>query len=623
MEINGFEIEEYNIHRIKQGVTASTCPKCSENRTPKNRNQKCMSVNWRAGIGHCNHCGEKVQLHTYKKKSEMKNYVLPTPRPKYSEAEATPSIPTALIKYAATRGVSDEALVKTEIKVSEQWMPKAQTRIPVIEFPYYVNGILTNIKFRGKDKDFRFEKDCELVLFNLDNVMHEPYAVIVEGEWDAISYVEAGVDYVVSVPNGFTMPRPDGSSSINMSYLDSAYTYFENKERIYLAVDNDEPGNHGRKELIRRFGAERCYNVDFLDCKDANEYLVKYGKEALAATITNAKQIPLENVETVNDFRFDLENFYINGAPKGFTTGMQGLDKMYSIESGQYTIVTGPPQSGKSEFVDSICLGYALRYGMKTAFASAENKPNYLHADKILRKINGFRPSNSEYLKSKKWDKAIEFYSEHFFHVEFRDGYNLQKILAKFEELVYRKGVKVFVIDPFNKAKLKESSGKNINEYTADYLMEIDTFCRKTNSIVYLVAHPNKIRKIEGTNTYPMPDAYDIKGGGEMFDMAYHIIGLVRNMEGEYVSVRTLKVKFQHLGNYGEEAYFKWNINNGRYETIDFEPGEGKEIPTPFWNNKYWLEEPEAKEERSHELRIDNFENEKFIAALDSNEAPF
>lgn len=620
MEINGFEIDEYNVHGIKQGATSWTCPKCSHTRT-HNKTQKCMSVFWDTGLGQCNHCSATIQLHTYKKKSAMNTQkIYEVPAARQAEKKASDALAEYVLKE---RGIGKEALDKLKIVQGKMWMPKAKKEVSVIEFPYFVNGQCVNVKYRGPNKDFMFEKGCELVMYNLDNVMHESECIIVEGEYDAAAFVDAGFLNVTSVPNGFTPPKPDGSSSINLSYLDNYYQFFENKERIYLAVDNDEPGNHGRAELIRRFGAEKCWNVDFADCKDANDYLRKYGKQALAATIANARQIPLENVESVYDFRADLENFYINGSPRGYITGMEGLDKMYSIEPGQYTIVTGPPQSGKSEFVDSICLGYALRYGMKTAFASAENKPNYLHADKILRKINGFRPTSTDYLKSKKWNKAIEFYSEHFFHVEFRDGYNLQKILAKFEELVHRKGVRVFVIDPFNKAKLKESASKNINDYTADYLMEIDTFCRKTNSIVYLVAHPTKMKKIDGTNTYPMPDAYDIKGGGEMFDMAYHILGLIRNMEGEYVAVRTLKVKFQHLGNYGEEGYFKWNINNGRYETIDFEPKEGGQIPMPVWNNKYWLIEEEQNDEKSHEFRIDSFEKEKFLEAIDTNEAPF
>ena len=37
MEINGFEIEQYNQHGFKEGATSSTCPNCSEDRKPENK----------------------------------------------------------------------------------------------------------------------------------------------------------------------------------------------------------------------------------------------------------------------------------------------------------------------------------------------------------------------------------------------------------------------------------------------------------------------------------------------------------------------------------------------------------------------------------------------------------
>ena len=201
----------------------------------------------------------------------------------------------------------------------------------------------------------------------------------------------------------------------------------------------------------------------------------------------------------------------------------------------------------------------------------------------------------------------------------------MHKILKKFEELVRRKGVKVFVIDPYNKTRLKESSGKQVNDYTADYLNEIDIFCRKTKSIVYLVAHPVKMPKIEGTNTYRMPDAYDIKGGGEMFDMAYHILGVVRDMDLEFVRVKTLKVKFQHLGKGGEEAFFKWNYNNGRYETIRFDP-KVDPVPVPNWNNDCYVVgntlDGDVKVKDFYS-RIEAFESNQLAIAIENGEAPF
>ena len=74
MQINGFEVEIYNQYGIKEGATTWTCPNCSHTRSPKNQKQKCLSVFWDTGLGQCNHCGERVQLHTYEKKEREKDY---------------------------------------------------------------------------------------------------------------------------------------------------------------------------------------------------------------------------------------------------------------------------------------------------------------------------------------------------------------------------------------------------------------------------------------------------------------------------------------------------------------------------------------------------------------------
>ena len=58
-----------------------------------------------------------------------------------------------------------------------------------------------------------------------------------------------------------------------------------------------------------------------------------------------------------------------------------------------------------------------------------------------------------------------------------------------------------------------------------------DIFCRKYKVLIYLVAHPTKMQKEENSETYKMSTAYDIKGGGEFFDMSYHIIALRKVFE--------------------------------------------------------------------------------------------
>ena len=604
MELNGFEIEDYNIYNIPQDAKVHTCPKCSHERKPQNQKQKCLSVFWDTGLGQCNHCGSRVQLHTFKKSDSKKEYKLP-PQPK-----ETPTYTNRFLEYINSRSISENTLKLAKVREVKEWMPQTQKNENCIAFDYWLNGKLINTKFRDGRKNFKLVSGAEKIFYNLDNIRTEKECYIVEGEFDALAMFEAGIYNVVSVPNGF-----NANGNINLDYLDEYYEYFENKEKVILALDNDEAGINGQKEFIRRLGAENCYTLDFGEFKDANGYLIAKGPGELKQKALNYKELPLDNVETLKDFENELDDFFINGCPKGYTTGFNPLDNIYSIEDGQFCIVTGTPQSGKSEFVDFIAVNYAQKYGFKTAYCSPENKPNKLHSAKLIKKVLGDKPTNIADLKYK---ASKEFINDNFIHVDYDDGYDLKRVLEKFGELVKRKGVKCFVIDPYNKVKLKGGS-QNVNDYTNEYLNLIDIFCRKYKAFVYLVAHPTKMQKEEGKDTYKMSTAYDIKGGGEFFDMSYHILALRKMQEcsAGIVQLKTLKVKFQHLGEPDKEVFMGWNYKNGRYAPIDWNPEIDLMRSVDNWDNSCILELTEQEHEQT-QTRVfesatsDDFENSIF-----------
>ena len=88
---------------------------------------------------------------------------------------------------------------------------------------------------------------------------------------DVLALREAGISNAISVPNGATL------NSNNLDYLDNCIDYFDDKTRIILAVDQDEPGQMLQRELVRRLGAEVCYLIDFNGNKDANDFLLEHG----------------------------------------------------------------------------------------------------------------------------------------------------------------------------------------------------------------------------------------------------------------------------------------------------------------------------------------------------------
>ena len=79
-EINGFLIDQFNQHSLKEGATQGICPLCSSDRQPKNSKKQCASYDWERGLGTCHNCSSSFQLHTYQRKGASdKEYVRPEP----------------------------------------------------------------------------------------------------------------------------------------------------------------------------------------------------------------------------------------------------------------------------------------------------------------------------------------------------------------------------------------------------------------------------------------------------------------------------------------------------------------------------------------------------------------
>jgi len=258
IEINGFLIDKFNQHSLDEGKTQGICPLCSSNRQPKNQKLKCASYDWERGLGTCHNCNSTFQLHTYQRKGNSeKVYIRPT-----VSIDKKPT--SKVIEWFKTRGISQKTLEDLNVSEGPEFMPQTAKKENTIKFNYIMGDTLINIKYRDGKKNFKLYKGAEKVFYNINSIIGYDYCVITEGEMDTLALHEAGLPNSISVPNGATL------NSNNLDYLDNCIDYFEDKEKIILAVDNDEAGQALQQELIRRLGAEVCFTVDFVDCKDAN-----------------------------------------------------------------------------------------------------------------------------------------------------------------------------------------------------------------------------------------------------------------------------------------------------------------------------------------------------------------
>ena len=550
IEINGFLIDEFNQYGLKEGKTQGICPLCSHDRQPKNQKAQCASYDWERGLGTCHNCNTSFQLHTYQRKgASEKEYVRPDQKP-------TKELNSKVVQWFETRGISQKTLTDLRVGEGPEYMPQTGKTENTIWFNYLMGDQLINVKYRDGRKNFKLYKGAEKVFYNINSIVGYDTCIITEGEMDVLALHEAGIKNAISVPNGATL------TNNNLDYLDNCIDYFEDKEKVILAVDQDDAGQMLQQELIRRLGAEVCFLVTFEDCKDANEYLLKYGKEKLAERITKARPVPLENVTTFKDIEDEVTDFVKNGFKPGYQIGLPNFDDIFSTYTGQFITVTGIPSSGKSDFVDQMVVGYNANYGWKTAFASPENAPTYLHAHKLMRKTWGDMPTRAD-IGGAKWKEVSEHVNDNYFFIDM-DKYSLESVLRKGAELVKRKGIKCLVIDPFNKIRDIDCKTEDVNRYTMEYLTKIEMFCKKYDVLTFIVAHPTKMYK-DSNGKIEEPTMYNIKGGGEWYDASYHGILVHRDYDAKTVKAKVLKVKFQNLGENGAEAHFKWEHKSGRF----------------------------------------------------------
>ena len=549
-EVNGFQIDEFNVHKLEEGKKQGVCPLCSSDRKAKNQKAQCASYDWQRGLGTCHNCNTSFQLNTYKRKGESEKVYI---RPDLEALKSIKPPSSKVVDWFQGRGISEQTLKDLNVSEGPEWMPQTQKSENVIKFNYMIGDQLVNVKYRDGRKNFKLYKGAEKVFYNINSIIGYEYCVIVEGEMDVLALHEAGITNAISVPNGATL------NTNNLDYLDACIDYFEDKDKIILACDSDEAGQALQTELVRRLGSEVCYLASFDDCKDANEYLQKYGKEKLSERISGARPVPLENVTTFRDIEDEVTDFVRNGFKPGFQIGLQNFDDIFSTYTGQFITVTGIPSSGKSDFVDQMVIGYNNNYGWKTAFASPENQPTYLHAHKLMRKTWQGMPTATD-IDTDRWNEVADHCNSNYYHIDM-ERYTLDSVLRKGAELVKRKGIKCLVIDPFNKVR-DVGGSDDVNRYTMEYLAKIEIFAKKYDVLVFIVAHPTKMYKTQD-GKIEEPTMYNIKGGGEWYDASYHGILVHRDYEQQTVKAKVLKVKFQNLGENGAEAHFKWEPKSG------------------------------------------------------------
>jgi twinkle protein len=534
---------------------ALTCPECNSDR--KKQNKKDCHYYPETDTYYCFHCEATFYLYNFKE--EKKDYIIP-------KWKNETSLSDKAVKYFTGRMISQKTLNKMKVYSSFENMPQFKKSVDVICFPYFIDNKLINIKYRGPNKTFKLNSGSELIFYNFDALERNKEIIICEGEIDALTWIENGYDNVLSVPNG---------AGNNLQYLDSSINLFDNIEKIYLSTDVDTKGIELRDELLRRLGHHKCYIVNFKQYKDANDYFVNYGGLEFKKLINNAKQIPVKGIVKIDSFIDDIRDLYENGEKPGLPINDNYIDEYITWELGRLCTVTGVPGSGKSEFVDYLVSRLNLLYGWKAAYFTPENYPLKYHYRKLHSKYSG--------KKFDKNDDTTDFYSiyenlkDQYFYILDENDMNVKTVINNALLLIKQKGIKILVIDPYNKLEHQTNRNETETQYISRFLDILVNLARFNNVLIFLVAHPRKMPKGE------TPSLYDISGSANFYNKTDYGITVDRLRDENTgamintVEIHIQKVKFKHLGKQGVIT-MNYNFNNGRFDGIE-------------WDNSNWLEQ--------------------------------
>lgn len=442
-----------------------------------------------------------------------------------------------------------------------------------LAIPYIVNGQTTRNKYRtlGGDKQFSQDAGAKQSAWNQDclsddTLIGEP-VVIVEGELDAVSAIQAGFLRTISVPGGApgqpTATPQEAERYAWLRELMATSLTLAKAKKIILAVDNDGPGNNLFADLAALLGRARCYRVTYplardksKRLKDLNEVLEEYGEEGIRRTMQRAEALPVGGL-------FRMSELPPLAQQQAFASQIPGLT--VNFRCGDFSVVTGFPSLGKSTVVNDLVCGIVMRYDVPAMFASFEQSPQRDHK-RNLRKWYWQKPESNQDPKERQ--EADGWIERRFMFVvpsETEDA-TLEWMLERMEAAAMQGGCKVFVIDPWNEIEHRRDGNETQTEYIGRAIRALKRFARAFDVHVMVVAHPTKIaRGADGKR--PMPGLGDIADSSHFYNKPD--LGIVVHADDAASDVRCVAVvKSRYRDDIGElqKPDLKFNRFTGRFE---------------------------------------------------------
>lgn len=397
----------------------------------------------------------------------------------------------AAITYLESRKITAATAEKYQITVQSK-------HENVLVFPFLdEKGTLQFIKYRKTDFNPTVDKgkewceaNCKPILFgmyqcNLDNKT----LIMTEGQLDSLSVAESGIENAVSVPNGKN----------GFTWVPYCWDWLQNFDTLIVFGDCERGSITLLDDMRRRFRGivKAVRQQDYRGCKDANELLQKYGRDAVKKAVDQAEVLPLQQVKDLADVRA-VDLFSLPKIP----TGIKSLDRVLSggIYLGQTVILTGKRGEGKST-LGSQLLANALNDG-NTVLAYSGELQDYFFKRwidfQIAGKHNVIDKAESNgtinYTIPKEKVKKISAWYQgraYIYENQTLTDDEPAELIETIEKAVQQHGIKLVLLDNLMTAL---DVGMSVDLYRAQskFVDKLVKMAKRQQVAVILVVHPRK-----------------------------------------------------------------------------------------------------------------------------------
>lgn len=425
-------------------------------------------------------------------------------RPSYKRPARPQCQPPASAVQAWLTGRGLTADTIAAFKVGE--MVRDGKHIAVL--PYLREGDFVNAKYRdvADKRGMRQEKDAEPCLFGWHLIDPRARTVaITEGEIDCMTLHQVGIP-ALSVNAG----------AGNHQWIENDWQRLDRFSEILVCFDNDEAGQKGAQEVVKRLGIDRCKLVTF-GAKDANQWLQDgAGGEDFHAALKDAKHVDPTELVSIADFFGPLrELLYPTTTAEPLPRLLLGekYESCFEFRGGELSVWTGINGHGKSLMLSQVQLGL-MHQGVRVCVFSGEMTP-LEQAKRMLKQCTGLERPTAAYL-----DATAEWLRDKMWIFNVVGTASIDRLIEVFRYAARRYGIEQFVIDSLMVTDVPEDGP---GAFTAQKMaiQKLTGFAKEHRAHVHLVAHPRKAKDESAA-----PGKMDVGGSGKITDGADNIFSV-------------------------------------------------------------------------------------------------